>query len=771
MGGRVEKFRNRFGKTRRQVSRAPAGSAKGSPGDRAALFLLGHATAHDSAREPADPRHRRPERRAPPAARWPCCCSARPTCCPASSAATRGRTPTSPPSATCSNWRARRHRLAGAHAAGPAARIRRPAALLARRLGHPGRAGLGARRLRGRASPSSALLVLTLLATWYGVYYLARTPRAQPVPFAFGGEAQPTDYARAIADGGLLALIACLGLAQLRTRPRRRWRSWALPPWPSTASPPCPYRAARAAGRAGGRPGRAGAERRAEPRRVLLGVGSAVVTPAATRRPKAARRAHAGSGRALTARRPPSRSPLLAWRARPVALAHRLPAGSARTGSSAAAPAAVVHLAGLAAGGLDAVALAPPARRAPRRPAAVVRAGAVAATLLTPFVRPLAAAGPAGAGHAGRLRAAHAAPQRRGADRLVHAAVLHRLRGRHLGDLDLAADRRAGQAGGQRGQLAPGFVPSFSLIAFVAGAGRHRGLGLAGALAHRAPPAALWKSLVLPAGGAALCWLLLMTLWLPVLDYARSYAPLVRGIAPDRWTSPAACEVFGLHARPDRGAALPRPAGPAARPRRAASAPGWWSAPSARRPPRMASGHERSGASWPPCAARPTPRTTCLLYRHRSQRRPAADVGAARSSPAMRAPCSSGQLAAMAFGVTDTIVAGRYAEQALAALSVGSAVFISVFVGLHGRAAGAAAGLGRAARRRPRHRRSAARCASRSTCALAAMVPGMAGPAVSRRRCCAGPRCRRAAGEVQRLPRRARAGAAARAAVPRCSAR
>ena len=38
---------------------------------------------------------------------------------------------------------------------------------------------------------------------------------AQPVAFAFGGEAQPTDYARAIADGALLALIACLGLAQL----------------------------------------------------------------------------------------------------------------------------------------------------------------------------------------------------------------------------------------------------------------------------------------------------------------------------------------------------------------------------------------------------------------------------------------------------------------------------------------------------------------------------------------------------------------------------
>lgn len=43
-----------------------------------------------------------------------------------------------------------------------------------------------------------------------------------------------------------------------------------------------------------------------------------------------------------------------------------------------------------------------------------------------------------------------------------------------------------------------------------------------------------------------------------------------------------------------------------------------------------------------------------------------------------------GQLAAMAFSVTDTIVAGRFAEGALAALSVASAIFISVFVSLMG---------------------------------------------------------------------------------------
>ena len=43
-----------------------------------------------------------------------------------------------------------------------------------------------------------------------------------------------------------------------------------------------------------------------------------------------------------------------------------------------------------------------------------------------------------------------------------------------------------------------------------------------------------------------------------------------------------------------------------------------------------------------------------------------------------------GQLAVMAFGVTDTIVAGRYSDASLAALSVGSAIFISVFVALMG---------------------------------------------------------------------------------------
>ena len=44
----------------------------------------------------------------------------------------------------------------------------------------------------------------------------------------------------------------------------------------------------------------------------------------------------------------------------------------------------------------------------------------------------------------------------------------------------------------------------------------------------------------------------------------------------------------------------------------------------------------------------------------------------------------AGQLAVMAFGVADTVIAGRHSPEALAALSIGSALYVSVFVGLIG---------------------------------------------------------------------------------------
>jgi 4-amino-4-deoxy-L-arabinose transferase-like glycosyltransferase len=63
--------------------------------------------------------------------------------------------------------------------------------------------------------PFLVLLALTLVLVWYSSYHLARTEAAQPVALAFGGEAHAVDYARAVADGALLALVASLGLLQL----------------------------------------------------------------------------------------------------------------------------------------------------------------------------------------------------------------------------------------------------------------------------------------------------------------------------------------------------------------------------------------------------------------------------------------------------------------------------------------------------------------------------------------------------------------------------
>ncbi len=59
-----------------------------------------------------------------------------------------------------------------------------------------------------------ALLCACLLCTRQGIFYLARHPLAQPLPFAIGGEASPLAYARAIADTGLLAFVASFGLIQ-----------------------------------------------------------------------------------------------------------------------------------------------------------------------------------------------------------------------------------------------------------------------------------------------------------------------------------------------------------------------------------------------------------------------------------------------------------------------------------------------------------------------------------------------------------------------------
>jgi hypothetical protein len=79
-------------------------------------------------------------------------------------------------------------------------------------------------------------------------------------------------------------------------------------------------------------------------------------------------------------------------------------------------------------------------------------------------------------------------------------------------------------------RLAPGFEPSFGWGAFVLALVATAAWGWLVSWRSARHRHALWKSLVLPAGGAALCWLLLLTLWLPLLDFAFSYKPWVAQI-------------------------------------------------------------------------------------------------------------------------------------------------------------------------------------------------------------------------------------------------
>ncbi len=79
-------------------------------------------------------------------------------------------------------------------------------------------------------------------------------------------------------------------------------------------------------------------------------------------------------------------------------------------------------------------------------------------------------------------------------------------------------------------RLAPGFQPEFNAFALAVALAATGGWVL---LLHwrlgRRPPV-LWRAVVLSTGGLVLCWLLLMTLWLPWLNYSQSYAPVAQQI-------------------------------------------------------------------------------------------------------------------------------------------------------------------------------------------------------------------------------------------------
>ncbi len=368
--------------------------------------------------------------------------------------------------------------------------------------------------------PFTILLGLTLALVWYTTFYLARTEAAQPVPFAFGGEAEPVDYARAIADGALLALMATLGLLQLghETTPElAQLASMGLFLYALAAAPFRP-RQARAA---------------------ML----------------AALPLLAGSGAPSTALAVGAGAMLVCWRS-------HYPQVRALTAWVAAAMVAAAWLAATLgawrwrADALTAQDLPNLARQWlwflwPAWPLALWtlwrwRRQLMHRHLSVPLV-PVIVALAANVAMAGSDRALMLGLPGMA---VLAAFALPTLKRSAAAAIDwfsmcfftlcaatiwvIYASLQTGlpaKTAANIARLAPGYVSRFSALALM--------LAMAGTAAwvalvrwrtgrHRE---ALWKSLVLPAGGVALCWLLLMTLWLPLLDYARSPRPLIDRLA------------------------------------------------------------------------------------------------------------------------------------------------------------------------------------------------------------------------------------------------
>ena len=382
-------------------------------------------------------------------------------------------------------------------------------------------------------------------ATWYAVYYFARTPWAQPVAFAFGGEAHPKDYARAIADGGLMALIACLGLAQLghETTPALTQLFFVASMFYGMAA--LPYRTltgsiAMALGVVGmalsGGPTVA----------MILGGGCALYAAYEWRR-------HAkDAGNDSTAEGDAEHAGYNATSIAVIAGATLLAAALAfwldlvqwRIEMPGARPGETVGGDLRSLGRLVLWFTWPTwllvlwplwrwRRQLKARHVAVPLwfvLVPLAATFTTDFAqRSLLLALPALA-----ALSAFALPTfRRSASALIDWFTLLFFSGSALIIWVYYLAMQTGfppKPAANVARLAPGFVPQYSTVAllFAVAAtiawawlvrwrtGRHR--------------AALWKTLVLPAGGAALCWTLVMTLWLPPLDYARSYVPQVEAV-------------------------------------------------------------------------------------------------------------------------------------------------------------------------------------------------------------------------------------------------
>ena len=370
--------------------------------------------------------------------------------------------------------------------------------------------------------PFAVLLALVLVLTWYAAFQLARTEAAQPVAFAFGGEADLVGYARAMADGALLALIATLGMLQLghETTPELvQLFAASLALWSLAAAPYRPRRARWAAVVALPLLAACGAPTMA----VLLGLAGAVI---------AARSSYV-EGRAYAP-----------WIIGATALAAALAFWSGTWAWR-------VGLEANAAQGMQLLRLILwflwPAwllglwtvwrwrhhltRRHVAVPLALAGVSMVACVAGGGNDRALMIGLPAFA-----VLAAFALPTlKRSATSAIDWFSVFAFSIIAVTIWVLYAAMLTGvpaKPAANIAKLAPGFDAQFQVLPF--------GLAVLATLAWLAlvrwrtgrHQQALWKSLVLPAGGVALAWLLLMTLWLPLLDYARSNRPWVSRIAP-----------------------------------------------------------------------------------------------------------------------------------------------------------------------------------------------------------------------------------------------
>ncbi len=373
--------------------------------------------------------------------------------------------------------------------------------------------------------PFAMLLAAVLALTWYTTYHLARTDAAQPLPLVFGGEAAPADYARAVADGAILALIASLGLLQLghETTPELlQLAGSTLFLYGLAATQHRPNKARWAV-------------------MLSLPVMAASGSPAV-----AVMLGLVGSVTCLLSRQDVMRQHLR-WVLASIALALAVASGLSALGLSGwswrlmwpATPGTVLRLWVWFAWPtlpLAVLTIWHWRRQVTRRHIAVPLFTALVALLASLSMganeRALLTALPSLA-----VLAAFALPilQRSLGSAIDWFSVFFFTAcgiliwlgyvALHTGAPTRTAERIA--------KLVPGTEADFSWLALViALVGTFLWLGLVRWRTARVSHA-LWKSLVLPAGGVALCWLLLMTLWLPILDQARSYRSLIERMQAD----------------------------------------------------------------------------------------------------------------------------------------------------------------------------------------------------------------------------------------------